>query len=90
MAGRYRGRVFTFADCELDPDRYELRRGGETVHVEPQVFAVLLLLVRHRDRVVRQAEMLDSVWGTRWWVDEQGRDLSELASDEPVEMSVTT
>ena len=57
--------MFTFADCELDPDRYELRRGGDVVHVEPQVFAVLLLLVRHRDRVVRQAEMLDSVWGTR-------------------------
>jgi DNA-binding winged helix-turn-helix (wHTH) protein/pimeloyl-ACP methyl ester carboxylesterase len=57
--------VFTFADCELDPDRYELRRGADVVHVEPQVFAVLLLLVRHRDRVVRQAEMLDSVWGTR-------------------------
>jgi DNA-binding winged helix-turn-helix (wHTH) protein/pimeloyl-ACP methyl ester carboxylesterase len=57
--------VFTFADCELDPDRYELRRGGDVVHVEPQVFAVLVLLVRHHDRVVRQAEMLDSVWGTR-------------------------
>ena len=57
--------MFTFADCELDPDRYELRRGGDVVHVEPQVFAVLVLLVRHHDRVVRQAEMLDSVWGTR-------------------------
>jgi len=57
--------MFTFADCELDPDRYELRRGGDVVHVEPQVFAVLLLLVRRHDRVVRQAEMLDSVWGTR-------------------------
>ena len=29
------------------------------------MFAVLVLLVRHHDRVVRQAEMLDSVWGTR-------------------------
>ena len=57
--------MFTFADCELDPDRYELRRHGNVVHVEPQVFAVLLLLVRHRDRVVRQAEMLDTVWGSR-------------------------
>jgi pimeloyl-ACP methyl ester carboxylesterase/DNA-binding winged helix-turn-helix (wHTH) protein len=57
--------VFTFEDCELDPDCYELRRNGDVVHVEPQVFAVLLLLVRHRDRVVRQAELLDRVWGNR-------------------------
>ena len=57
--------MFTFADCELDPECHELRRDGELVHVEPQVFAVLLLLVRHRDRVVRHGEMLDSIWGDR-------------------------
>jgi pimeloyl-ACP methyl ester carboxylesterase/DNA-binding winged helix-turn-helix (wHTH) protein len=57
--------VFTFADCELDPECHELRRHGQLVHLEPQVFAVLLLLVRHRDRVVRHSEMLDSIWGDR-------------------------
>ena len=29
------------------------------------MFAVLLLLVRHRDRVVAHGEMLDSIWGDR-------------------------
>jgi hypothetical protein len=29
----------------------------------------------------------DSVWGPRWWVDNQGHDLYELASGEPVETS---
>jgi pimeloyl-ACP methyl ester carboxylesterase/DNA-binding winged helix-turn-helix (wHTH) protein len=57
--------VFAFADCELDPECHELRRRGSLVHVEPQVFAVLLLLVRHRDRVVGHGEMLDSIWGDR-------------------------
>jgi len=57
--------VFAFADCELDPECHELRRRGCLVHVEPQVFAVLLLLVRHRDRVVRHGEMLDRIWGDR-------------------------
>ena len=36
--------------------------GGESVHVEPQVFDVLAHLVEHRDRVVAKAELLDAVW----------------------------
>ena len=35
-----------FADHMLDNDRHELRRGSETVAVEPQVFDLLLYLCR--------------------------------------------
>ena len=34
----------------LDPARVELRRDGESVHVEPQVFDVLAYLLAHRSR----------------------------------------
>src|SRR5262245_3924224 len=61
-----RGMVFTFEQCQLDPARFELRRAGTAVHVEPQVFEVLVYLVTHRDRVVTKAELLDSVWGDRF------------------------
>ena len=54
---------FRFDDSVLDTTRYELSRGGELVHVEPQVFDVLAHLVEHRDRVVAKAELLDTVWG---------------------------
>jgi len=57
---------FVFGDCELDLDRYELRRGGTLQPVEPQVFDVLALLVRLRDRVVAKEELLDTVWGNRF------------------------
>ncbi len=57
--------VYEFEDCEVDPQRFELRRRGEPVHVEPQVFALLTHLIRHRDRVVGKTELLDSVWGYR-------------------------
>jgi pimeloyl-ACP methyl ester carboxylesterase/DNA-binding winged helix-turn-helix (wHTH) protein len=57
---------YVFEDCELDTDAYELRRGGKRVHIEPQVFDVLLHLVRHRDRVVSKDELLDAVWGDRF------------------------
>jgi pimeloyl-ACP methyl ester carboxylesterase/DNA-binding winged helix-turn-helix (wHTH) protein len=65
MRGTVNG-LFTFEDFELDPTRFELRRAGETVHVEPQVFEVLLHLVAHHDRVVTKHELLDHVWGGRF------------------------
>ena len=55
-----------FGDCRLDLRRYELRRGGEVRPIEPQVFDVLVLLVRERDRVVTKEELLDTVWGDRF------------------------
>ena len=54
---------YRFDDGVLDTTRYELLRGGELVHVEPQVFDVLAHLIEHRDRVVAKAELLDVVWG---------------------------
>nr|MCS5636892.1 winged helix-turn-helix domain-containing protein [Myxococcota bacterium] len=51
-----------FGECELDPERYELRRRGEVVHVEPKVFDVLDYLMRQRERVVTKRELLDALW----------------------------
>ena len=59
-------RVIRFADCELDLDRIVLRRGGEEIRVEPQVFDVLAYLVKHRGTVVRKEELLDAIWGDRF------------------------
>jgi pimeloyl-ACP methyl ester carboxylesterase/DNA-binding winged helix-turn-helix (wHTH) protein len=58
--------IYAFGACELDLRRYELRRDGAARKVEPQVFDVLALLVRERDRVVAKEEILDSVWGDRF------------------------
>jgi pimeloyl-ACP methyl ester carboxylesterase/DNA-binding winged helix-turn-helix (wHTH) protein len=58
--------VYRFADCQLDPRQFELRRSGELVHVEPQVFTLLAHLIEHRDRVVAKTELLDVIWGGRF------------------------
>ncbi len=58
--------VIQFDDCELDLGRYELRRGGTRVPMEPQVFDVLSYLVRHRSRLVPKEELLDEIWGDRF------------------------
>jgi DNA-binding winged helix-turn-helix (wHTH) protein/tetratricopeptide (TPR) repeat protein len=57
---------FEFDDCVLDASKQELSRGGEPVHVEPQVLAVLEYLAANSDRVVTKIELLDEVWGDRF------------------------
>jgi DNA-binding winged helix-turn-helix (wHTH) protein len=56
---------FRFADHVLNVARRELRRSGETVALEPQVFDLLVHLIRNRDRVVTKDDLLDSLWGGR-------------------------
>ena len=58
--------IFIFEDCELDLDRFELRRAGKVRPVEPQVFDLLAVLIRERRRVVPKEELLDTVWGSRF------------------------
>lgn len=55
----------TFTGHEVDLRRQELRRGGSHIHVEPQVFDLLVHLLRNRDRVVSKDELLDTIWGGR-------------------------
>ena len=49
---------FSFGEHVLDLDRRELRRGVELVALEPQVFDLLVYLVRNRDRVVSKDDLL--------------------------------
>lgn len=58
--------IYAFSGCDLDTDRFRLRRDGAVQPVEPQVFDVLLLLLRERHRVVTKEELLDEVWGDRF------------------------
>jgi pimeloyl-ACP methyl ester carboxylesterase/DNA-binding winged helix-turn-helix (wHTH) protein len=57
--------IFAFQGCALHCERRELLRDGRAVRVEPQVFDLLVHLLRHRDRVVGKDELLDVVWEGR-------------------------
>lgn len=54
-----------FEDFALDPQRRELNKNGAVVALEPQVFDLLVYLVRQRGRVVSKDELLKAVWGGR-------------------------
>jgi adenylate cyclase len=57
--------LFLFEDHVLDVARRELRRGNTVVPVEPQVFDLLLYLIRNRDRVVSKEDLIAGVWNGR-------------------------
>jgi DNA-binding winged helix-turn-helix (wHTH) protein len=57
--------IFSFGDYALDAERRELRRGGEQVSLEPQVFDLLIYLIRNRDRVVSKDDLIKNIWGGR-------------------------
>jgi len=63
--------AFRFGEFEIHPRRQELRRRGRVVHIEPQVFDLLLYLVSNRERTVSKDELIETIW--------QGRIISESA-----------
>ncbi|MBS0579003.1 MAG: winged helix-turn-helix domain-containing protein [Proteobacteria bacterium] len=57
--------IYRFGVHELDLGAYELRSGGKDCALEPQVFALLALLVENRDRLVSKDEIIEKVWDGR-------------------------
>jgi two-component system KDP operon response regulator KdpE len=66
---RHRGRrdaIPTVMDVDgltIDPIKRLVSRDGETVHLTPKEYDLLLLLSRHAGRVVTHRTLLTSVWG---------------------------
>lgn len=60
-----------FDAYELDPSRFELRREGALVPVEPRTFDLIALLARNIGRTVTRDEIFDTIW--------QGRVVSDAA-----------
>lgn len=66
---RHRGRrdaiptVMEIDGLTIDPVKRLVSRGGETVHLTPKEYDLLLLLARHTGRVVTHRTLLTSVWG---------------------------
>jgi DNA-binding winged helix-turn-helix (wHTH) protein len=51
-----------FGEYELDLSRFELRRSGQRVRVQPKVLDLLAYLIRNRERVVTKDELLAALW----------------------------
>lgn len=54
--------MYSFEEFTVDPDRRELRRGGELLHLHPRAYDTLLYLLRHPGRVLGKEELLQAIW----------------------------
>jgi len=57
--------IYQFGPFELDLATVELRANGEVRDIEPQVFAVLALLIENHARLVSKDELIERVWHGR-------------------------
>jgi pimeloyl-ACP methyl ester carboxylesterase/DNA-binding winged helix-turn-helix (wHTH) protein len=57
--------LYSFEDISLDSDRRQLRRGADTVSIEPQVFDLLVYLIENGHRVVSRDDLIAAVWNGR-------------------------
>ncbi|HTO86882.1 MAG TPA: winged helix-turn-helix domain-containing protein [Thermoanaerobaculia bacterium] len=57
--------IHRFESFELDTDRYELRHEGRPRAIEPQVFALLAMLIENRHRMVPREEIIGTIWAGR-------------------------
>ena len=56
---------YIFDAYVLDARHVTLTLSGESIHVEPQVFQLLYLLVRNSDRIVSRDEIYEEIWQGR-------------------------
>lgn len=61
--------IYAFGDFELDEERFELRRTGRPIRLEPKAFRVLAYLIQHRDRAVPRDELLKRFWSGEFVTD---------------------
>jgi eukaryotic-like serine/threonine-protein kinase len=54
--------IYRFDEFELDTLRFELRRAGAAIRVQPKVLRLLFHLVANRDRSVSTRELLETLW----------------------------
>lgn len=55
--------VVTVGDLRIDPLRHHVARAGCALRLTPKEYALLLLLARHRGRVLSRTLIAESVWG---------------------------
>lgn len=81
--------LIRFADCELNPSAFELRRGRRTIKLERIPLQVLLLLIEEHGRVVTREAIADHVWGKGVFLDVDNgintaiRKIRQVLNDDP-------
>jgi len=54
--------AFRFGEFVLDADARQLRRGGKPIPLTPKLFALLMLLIDSRPRVLSKGDLMQRLW----------------------------
>jgi two-component system phosphate regulon response regulator PhoB len=57
------GNTLAFADLELDPASHKVRRAGQSIHLGPTEYRLLMHFMERPTRVHSRDQLLDAVWG---------------------------
>ncbi len=60
---RGEGTVYQVLDVRLDVDTHQVRQNGQEVELTPQEFALLEMLMRHRNMALSRDQLLEAAWG---------------------------
>jgi two-component system alkaline phosphatase synthesis response regulator PhoP len=60
---RGEGTVYQVLDVRLDVDRHQVRQGDREVELTPQEFALLEMLMRHKNMALSRDQLLEVAWG---------------------------
>jgi two-component system KDP operon response regulator KdpE len=58
--------VIAIGEIVLDPARRLVQKGGQTVHLTPKEFDLLLYLMKHAGLPIMHARLLSAVWGPEY------------------------
>ena len=63
MVGDLPGSVFQFGQVEVDLDKRVVKVDGKEVHLTPNEYKMLQVLIQHSGKVLTQRHLLNEVWG---------------------------
>jgi two-component system response regulator RegX3 len=67
--------VLRAGSVELDPDRHEVRVQGNLINMPPKEFALLMLLLRLKGRLVTRDHLIGEIWGADYFGDTKTLDV---------------
>ena len=57
--------IYRFSQCEVNTQLVELKRDGQVIAIEPQVFRLLILLLEKQQQVLSKNDILSTIWKDR-------------------------
>ncbi len=62
--------IYVLEEWKVYPDKSQIERDGNIVHLEPKIMEVLVYLIQNANRVISREELTEHVWQSKYASDE--------------------